>query len=51
MVAYAWPGNFRELRNVIEQTVLLAGEPIIQAAQLSLCSVLGGAWLGRWVAK
>ena len=26
---YSWPGNIRELRNVIESTVLLAGDTIL----------------------
>ncbi len=27
----AWPGNIRELRNVIERTILLAGKPVLGA--------------------
>ena len=32
--AYHWPGNIRELRNVLERAVILAGEGTIQAAHL-----------------
>ncbi len=27
----AWPGNIRELRNVIERTILLVGKPVLDA--------------------
>ena len=30
---YAWPGNIRELENVIERSVLFADEPVIRAAR------------------
>ncbi len=33
---YAWPGNMRELRNVVERLVLLASEPTIGAADVRL---------------
>ena len=33
---YAWPGNLRELRNVLERAVLLAGGGIIHAHDLPL---------------
>jgi DNA-binding NtrC family response regulator len=34
---YAWPGNIRELRNVVERLLLLAGEVVdAQAVQLAL---------------
>jgi DNA-binding NtrC family response regulator len=33
---YAWPGNLRELRNVLERAVLLAGSGIIDAQDLPL---------------
>jgi DNA-binding NtrC family response regulator len=32
--AYDWPGNIRELRNVLERSVILTGQGEIQAAQL-----------------
>ncbi|MBI4178431.1 sigma-54-dependent Fis family transcriptional regulator [bacterium] len=34
--AYSWPGNIRELKNVIEQAVILADGDTIRAADLSL---------------
>ena len=33
---YAWPGNIRELRNVVERLVLLAGEQPVAAADVRL---------------
>jgi two-component system nitrogen regulation response regulator NtrX len=33
---YTWPGNIRELRNVVERLVLLAGESPVSAAELRL---------------
>jgi DNA-binding NtrC family response regulator len=41
MLGYRWPGNDRELRNVIEQTVLLASDQLIEPSQLPFCAVLG----------
>jgi NtrC-family two-component system response regulator AlgB len=32
--AYAWPGNLRELRNVVERAVILAAGPAIELADL-----------------
>jgi DNA-binding NtrC family response regulator len=34
MFGYDWPGNIRELRNVIERAVMLAGGPVIQLTDL-----------------
>jgi DNA-binding NtrC family response regulator len=34
--AYSWPGNIRELRNVIRRACLLAGDRVIRAAALGL---------------
>ncbi|MDZ7379619.1 MAG: sigma-54 dependent transcriptional regulator [candidate division KSB1 bacterium] len=36
LVEYDWPGNIRELRNVLERATLLAREPEITADQLAL---------------
>ncbi|HTQ46401.1 MAG TPA: sigma 54-interacting transcriptional regulator [Polyangiaceae bacterium] len=36
LVAYSWPGNIRELRNVIERAVLLAGDGEIAPRHLPL---------------
>ena len=33
---YSWPGNIRELRNVVERLVLLAGESPVNAAEVRL---------------
>jgi DNA-binding NtrC family response regulator len=33
--AYAWPGNVRQLRNVIERAVLIAEGPVLRAEHLS----------------
>jgi len=34
---YGWPGNVREMKNMLEQTVLLAGDEQITADQLAIC--------------
>jgi len=34
LLAHAWPGNIRELRNVIRQAVLTASDSQIQAEQI-----------------
>jgi DNA-binding NtrC family response regulator len=34
LIAYLWPGNIRELRNVIERAVVLAGSEMIGPAEL-----------------
>jgi two-component system NtrC family response regulator len=36
MQAYRWPGNIRELRNVMERAVLLAADGVIRARDLPL---------------
>ncbi len=51
--AYAWPGNIRELRNVIERAVILCPGSEVGAAQLSITqegsSVTGAARVGSEV--
>jgi DNA-binding NtrC family response regulator len=50
MSAYAWPGNIRELRNVIERVLLLSPDAVeIQAAHLppGLANGNGGAAAGE----
>ena len=36
IVAHAWPGNLRELRNAVERAMILAEGPVIEAADLGL---------------
>lgn len=36
MVAYSWPGNIRELKNVIERAVLLGNKEILEPEDLSI---------------
>jgi DNA-binding NtrC family response regulator len=40
---YQWPGNLRELRNVLERAVLLAGDGIIHAHDLPLPAAVRAA--------
>jgi NtrC-family two-component system response regulator AlgB len=50
LLAYSWPGNIRELRNVMERAVILWPSQVIEpealpeqiAAQVSVAPVLGG---------
>ena len=37
LMSYGWPGNIRELRNMLEQTVLLAPGKRITPNQLAIC--------------
>src|SRR5712692_1052278 len=34
LAAYTWPGNIRELENVLERTILFAEGPVIRSAEL-----------------
>lgn len=43
---YSWPGNLRELRNVLERAVLLAGNGIIHAHDLPLPAAVRSASTG-----
>src|SRR5579871_941477 len=43
LAAYAWPGNIRELENVIHNAVLLARGPAIEPSDLRLFRDAGGA--------
>jgi DNA-binding NtrC family response regulator len=41
---YAWPGNIRELRNMVERLILLAsGEVDVEAVRLALPALIGAA--------
>ncbi|MBN2526216.1 MAG: sigma-54-dependent Fis family transcriptional regulator [Deltaproteobacteria bacterium] len=41
---YEWPGNIRELRNVLERTLMLGHETIINAADLPLADTVNDSW-------
>ena len=36
LIDYAWPGNIRELKNLMERTVLLETGPVLDTAQLKI---------------
>ena len=39
LMAYSWPGNIRELRNVLERAQVLSPAPVLEAADLRLAQV------------
>jgi DNA-binding NtrC family response regulator len=39
--AHDWPGNIRELRNVLERTLLMTSGPVLEAAELRLTAGSG----------
>ncbi len=39
LLAYPWPGNIRELANVMERVALLSVEPVVEACMLALPGV------------
>jgi two-component system, NtrC family, response regulator HydG len=39
LLSYHWPGNVRQLRNVIDSAVVLAGDPAIEVSDLGLRDV------------
>jgi Nif-specific regulatory protein len=41
LLAYNWPGNVRQLRNVIDSAVVLAGDNRIEAGDLGLHDISG----------
>ncbi len=45
ILAYNWPGNVRQLRNVIDSAVVLAGDNCIEASDLGLRDAVGVAEL------
>ena len=42
LLAYSWPGNIRELKNVIERAVVLNTKPRIDESDLALTPALEG---------
>ncbi len=36
MQGHSWPGNIRELKNVLERTILLSDAPVIDRSDLAL---------------
>ncbi len=46
LMTHDWPGNIRELRNVLERAVVVAGGTLIQAGDLGLAESAGGSTHG-----
>jgi len=44
--AYAFPGNVRELRNIVEQAVILTKDKVVTRELLSLPAAAAAAWCG-----
>lgn len=42
LVSYAWPGNFRELRNAVERATILAPNSVIEPEDMGLAAPLSG---------
>jgi DNA-binding NtrC family response regulator len=40
--AYSWPGNLRELRNVLERAILLSSHPVLRPEDLDFNAALAG---------
>jgi len=47
LVAYDWPGNIRELENVLDRALLLAGNGLIEPCHIQLPRMDGGLRVGR----
>ena len=43
---YDWPGNIRELRNLIERLMIMVPGPVIEAAQAGLSLTGASGWAG-----
>ena len=50
LLRYYWPGNVREMRNMLEQTALLATGDVVAASQLALCTGLAPGATGNGAA-
>jgi transcriptional regulator with PAS, ATPase and Fis domain len=47
LMAYSWPGNIRELENVIHNAVLLSRGPVIEPSDLKMSRIASGATPSR----
>jgi Nif-specific regulatory protein len=43
MMRFAWPGNVRQLRNLLERMVLLAQQPVLSVAEVAAILTQEGA--------